>query len=214
MKKNYSLSLVVLFLLFVTCSKFDVDKNYLSEDEAYQIGLKYLKLENGLYTFIMTEKEAIKNNISLKDYDRMAHDVKQTNQAIKDTTHNSKIAYFEPQLNSDLILRSVGPNAYGIPIPDLIGQIKTYDGYWGYASVFISDSVSYLEIHCNSVGFLQLFNIIVGGQSASGVGYAGWWNTKIYPEYSNTTATCGFKTSNSSGGICNIIANFKPEVLN
>ena len=45
MKKNYSLSLVVLFLLFVTCSKFDVDKNYLSEDEAYQIGLKYLKLE-------------------------------------------------------------------------------------------------------------------------------------------------------------------------
>ncbi|MDD4438815.1 MAG: hypothetical protein PHS04_12380 [Tissierellia bacterium] len=211
--KVFCVTLVTTTIL--SCEKNVVDMNYLSLDNAYQAGVEYLELENGEYRFSMTESDAAEKNISPWNYKRMVLDVEQTNNAILKMEDNQEILYFDPIHYRETILRSTEYNPTSlIPAPKLIGLIRTNDGYWGYTSFFISDSVSFIELNCNAIGFLQLFNVFVGGQSDSGIGFAGWWKTNIYPKYSNTYATAGFKNSNSSGGICNIIANFKPEILN
>ncbi len=63
--------------------------------------------------------------------------------------------------------------------------------------IFIPSEVNRIKVTCNSVEFLQGFNVYFGAVSYSGIGWVGTWSTDITPSYSNTYETCGFKTTNS-----------------
>src|SRR5690554_4326455 len=86
--------------------------------------------------------------------------------------------------------------------PMYLGVINTIDQGWGTTQIFIPYNVNRINITCNSIGFLQLFNVYVGAVYASGIGFAGTWSTTVTPGYSNTHVTCGFKSGHSSGNTC------------
>ena len=212
-----NLLIIILIIFFQGCNNYNSDIvneiQYLDQKQAFLVGLKYLKLEKNKYIFSMTEKEASLNNISQKDYSLMLSDVQKTNTLITIIKDKENISYFNPALYDNNINLNLSTRILGIEAPEMVAYIKTTEGNWGYASGFIPGNVSYVEVYCASVGFLQFFSVFVGGQLVNGVGFFGGWSTKINPEYSNTSVKCGFKTSHSSGGICNIIAHFNPTLI-
>ncbi len=55
---------------------------YISQEEAFIFGYKYLKLENNKYDFFMTSEDATNNNISPVDFLIMKIDVDKVNEEI------------------------------------------------------------------------------------------------------------------------------------
>ncbi len=188
-----------------------IQNDYISQKEAFLLGGNYLKLnENRTYSFTMTEKEAERLNISKKDYDMMLNDIYEANEFIKKQVEKKiNLVLFDPESieNKEMIIENTNrirlksgsesePTTY-------LGNITTNDQNWGTTQIFIPFQINRIKITCNSVGFLQGFNVYVGGISSSGIGYIGTWSTDITPSYSNTYENCGFKTTNSNGGTCN-----------
>ncbi len=204
---------MLTFSIFLTGCDNEIDStqnDHLSQEEAFLAGGNYLKLNKDCsYSFTMTEKEAELLNISKQDYYMMLNDVQKTNEFIKKQVEEKiSLSLFDPESieSKEMIIESTnrirlksgsesGETKY-------LGGINTIDQNWGTTRIFIPYEVNRIKITCNSVGFLQGFNVYVGAVSASGVGWVGTWSTDITPSYSNTFETCGFKTTNSNGGTC------------
>jgi hypothetical protein len=155
----------------------------------------------------MTKKDAQQLNISENDYSTMLNDVHKTNEFIaKQLQEKVDLKIFNPE--STDYLEAVLEKKSQIRLKTgsesesktYLGGITTRDQNWGTTQIFIPIQINRITITCNSVGFLQGFNVQVGEVGASGIGSLGTWSTDITPNYSNTYATCKFKTTNSNGG--------------
>lgn len=215
MKKNNYLIILFLFtvcVLLVGCENetSTLQNDYISQEEAFLIGIDYLNLnDENSYSFTMTTKEAQRLNISEKDYHSMLNDVYKTNEFItKQIEEKIDLILFNPESTGyfdvtiekkDLVrLKSGSESDPGSKTH--LGSITTRDQNWGTTQIFIPTQINRITITCNSVGFLQGFNVEVGGVGASGIGAIGTWSTDITPNFSNTHATCKIKTTNSNGG--------------
>lgn len=216
MKKIHEKKYLILLFLLTTCSLLvscdsvtdELRNDYISQEEAFLIGIDYLKLNSdNLYSFAMTKKDAQHLNISENDYFAMLNDVHKTNEFITKQFQEKvdlkifnpeSIDYFEVALEKKSQIRlKTGSESES---KTYLGGITTRDQNWGTTQIFIPIQINRITITCNSVGFLQGFNVQVGDVGASGIGPLGTWSTDITPNYSNTYATCKFKTTNSNGG--------------
>lgn len=216
-KLNYFIALVLFFLLF-SCENDSIvptEPEYLNSQDAFIVGLNFLKLEKGVYSLTMTETDLIKYNISPLDYNRMLSDVSKTNEEISKIENKTEIAYFDPEVKKVDISEQIPTRLGGLyPLPEVLGQISTNGSHWGYATFFIPTNTFTVSVLCVSSGFLQLFNVSIGSKLKSGVAYVtGTWHTDIVPETTNVSHNCSFKTSNSNGGFAKFVVNFNPDPL-
>jgi hypothetical protein len=107
MKKIHEKKYLILLFLLTTCSLLvscdsvtdELRNDYISQEEAFLIGIDYLKLNSdNLYSFAMTKKDAQHLNISENDYFAMLNDVHKTNEFItKQFQEKVDLKIFNPE---------------------------------------------------------------------------------------------------------------------
>ena len=184
MKKNYSIAAIIgMFVaLIVGCNSADTEllldsnkifsraSNILLQEDAFKIGIKYLRYENGKYQFNMSWPEAQQYGISHEDYNIMSQDVEDANMVVYRLKNSDKVddSMFEI-LECDTI--------YGKDFPvELDSLISISD-----TQKIIRKSYGEMPGGGSNLYYITTVVCVPFGKSniMFGIGSSGWFNTYV-----------------------------------